>query len=49
MIGPRAVQLQLIPVTILRRSLKYVLSARELAEVVNPTPEPGIKISLAKE
>lgn len=39
-IGPSAVHDQLMPVTILRRSLKYVLRANELAEVVKPTPAP---------
>lgn len=42
-IGPRAVKLHENPVTILRRSLKYVLSAKEFADVVNPTPAPANK------
>lgn len=42
-IGPRAVKLHENPVTILRLSLKYVLSAKEFADVVNPTPAPANK------
>lgn len=46
--GPNPVIVQDIPVAILRFSLKYVFKARELAEVVMPIPEPGIKIRVSK-
>lgn len=40
-IGPKPVIVHDIPVAIRRRSLKYVFSARELADVVMPIPEPA--------
>ena len=36
---------QLMPVTILRRSLKYVLRAKEFEDAVKPTPAPENKES----
>lgn len=42
-IGPNPVTDHDIPVTIRRRSLKYVLSAKELLDVVRPTPPPSFK------
>ena len=39
-IGPKPVTDHDIPVTIRRRSLKYVLRARELLDVARPTPLP---------
>jgi len=42
-IGPNPVTAHDIPITIRRRSLKYVLSAKELLDVVKPTPPPILR------